>query len=337
MRPARLLAIAFSLLLACTLVDAPAAHAVLTESTDSSINRSRVFKAYQRDSGTIFEVNFTTVIPNEKRQIGGRLDISMPASASDDVLVGTYTIYCAPAGSNAGNNKILGSQNVLRGKSMSFRPRYIFTATVPGNYHCWMRLVSGRPRPSGVRTSSNIFTVGSKSYLRATAPASPAADHGFTPTSPSKVLSGGSAYDAAVLEWHAPPIDDSVAVTGDAWLTSCTAVEGSTDPVTGKRLCEGKVNKSGSRVLTRVVVAQRETVGSGYCRVTTVRARTTYISKDVHHRMIFASGSVPISTAPECSRSFRIKVYVKHVGGSAVVIHNQGTISTLLPRGFLNG
>lgn len=85
---------------------------------------------------------------------------------------------------------------------------------------------------------------------------------------------------------------------------------------------------------TSVQALQRKSGGeSGYCNTSTfpVVWTTTFISRDVHHRMLYQSGSVAVSAASECIRVFRIKVYVKHVSGSAVVVHKQGTITAAIP------
>lgn len=332
---ARPLVVLLTLLLTVAAFPGPFAHAYSTDARDDVPNRSRVFKAYQRDEGTIFEVFFSTQTPNEKRRIKGKLNITMPSSASDQLQVGSYSVYCAPVGSFSGANKVSGSQNVQRGRSMTFYPRYIFTALTPGDYHCWMRVSSNRPRPAATRVTSNTFTVGSGSYLEATSSLHQRSDQGFAPATRSRVLRNGAAEQAAVLTWTAPFGADAVSVSGDAWLTACTAVEGSKDPVTGKRLCEGLVNYAGSTVNTRIVVGQRNLTDNGYCKVTFLpgsSGRQAYISRNVHHRMMFAGATVPISNSLGCSRNFRIRVDIRHVKGSAVVVHKQGTISAAIPR-----
>lgn len=335
MRAARLLAVLMGSLLVAAGVNAVPAQAYATESRDTVPNRSRVFKAYERDEGKIFEVFFTTTSLNEKRRIRGNLNIAMPSTASDQLLVATYTVYCAQVGSYSGTNKILGSQNVQRGRSMSLNPRYIFTAATPGDYRCWMKIVSGRPRPTTTRISSNVFTVTDGSFLESTKSLHQRSDQGFAPTERSRVLRNQAGEQAAPLAWTAPLAADEVSVSGDAWLTACTAVEGSKDPVTGKRLCEGLVDSTGSTVNTRIVVGQRNASDTGYCKVTYLPGtggREAYISRNVHHRMIFAGATVPISKSWGCGRTFRIRIDIRHVRGSAVVVHKQGTISAAIPK-----
>lgn len=330
-----------SLLFTTSVIGPASAQAYATDARDEVPNRSRTFKAYERDQGKFFEIFFSTRLPNEKRRIRGRLNLTMPSTAADQLLVATYTVYCAPVGSYSGTNKISGSQNVQRGRSMVLSPRYIFTATTPGDYRCWMKVASGRPRPTATRTTSNVFTVGDGSFLEATGSLHQRSDQGYAPTDRSRVLRKGAGEQAAVLPWTAPTSADQVSVSGDAWLTACTAVEGSKDPVTGQLLCQGLVDRTGSTVNTRIVVGQRNTADNGYCKVTYLPGsggRESFISRNVHHRMIFAGATVPISNSWGCGRNFRIRIDIRHVKGSPVVVHKQGTISAAIPErgGLLN-
>jgi hypothetical protein len=322
-------------------VQAPAALAYEIDTRDTSADRSRIFKAYEDDAGTIFEIFFTTTTPNEQRRVRGLLKMVMPSTASDVMLVSRHTVYCAPAGSTATDNRIFGVQNVLRGGSIRMNPRYIFTAAEPGDYHCWMGISTGRPRPTSTNQTSNILRVDWGSYLEATTAIHPSSAQGFAPKEPSPVVSGGKSYDAALLNWTAPADVSTIAVSGDAYLTTCTSIPGSLDPfldpvidpITGLHLCT-EINKAGTIVNTRLVVGQRNTAGTGYYQLTyfpSASGRQTLITKDVHHVVLFQSGSVTISTAPDCSRDFKIKVLVKHVSGADLIVHKQGTITGVIP------
>src|SRR5690606_5835218 len=132
-----------------------------------------------------------------------------------------------------------GVRNILRGQTYIQKPRWTYTAPEPGEYRCFLWLGTGRPRPSGKKTSSNILKVGWKSHLEATEPLNPASAQSFDPNVPSRRLIKGKAADENVLTWTAPASVTSFSASGDTYLTTCTAVSGSTDPVTGKRLCEG--------------------------------------------------------------------------------------------------
>jgi hypothetical protein len=206
-----------------------------------------------------------------------------------------------------------------------------------------MWISTGRPRPTATNQTANILKVDRGSYLEATTAIHSSSAQGFAPNEPSPVFGDGQAYDAAVLNWTAPADVSTIAVSGDAYLTTCTAVGGSwdplrdpvVDPVTKQHLCaRTDVNKAGTTAITRLVVGQRNAAGTGYCRLIhfpSASGRRTLITRDVHHVVLFQSGMVTISTAPDCSRDFRIKVYVKHVSGAKLIVHKQGTITAVIP------
>lgn len=320
-------------LLGAWLVATPQAAAYEVDVQDNTAGRSRTYTAYTNDSGTIFELSFQTLLPGEKRRIRARVEVIMPSGASDVMVVARHAIRCGPVGSKT-YEQLYGVRNVLRGETLIQTPRYTFTAGLPGQYRCWLWLGSGRPRPSGTRTSSNIFKVGWSSYLHATKPIHPASDHHFTPKDPSRLLMRGKASDENALEWTAPLLTSKFSASGDAYVTTCTSYGGSLDPVTGKHLCEGHTKVYGSKVNTRLVVGQLRSDGTGYCALNyypSRRGRQTYISKDIHHVVVFNSGAVPVRTGNGCGRKFRLKVLIKNVDGAAVMVHRQGTITAAIP------
>lgn len=260
----------------------------------------------------------------------------MPSSASDPMLVIRHAIRCAPVGTTAYREELFGARNVLRGQTLVQTPRYVFTAGEPGDYHCWLWLSSGRPRPSSIRETSNVYRIGWGSYLHATVPVHPQSGQHFTPAKPSHLLHRGQASDENVLSWTAPAGTSKFSASGDAYLTTCTSVGGSMDPVTGKQLCTGYTKTYGSKVITRLIVGQVAAGGSGYCALhyfPSAKGRDTYITKDIHHVVVFNSGSVPVRTTPDCSRSFRVKVSVKVYDGATIMVHRQGTITSAVPSG----
>lgn len=328
MRRSVRLACACVLALALSLLTTPLAHAA---DRDNTADRSRTFKAYERDSGTLFRIRFSTTMPNTKRRVQAKLDVSMPSTAADELLVATYAMYCAPAGTGRGDNKIMGSQNILRGRSVSFNPHYLYTAAVPGEHECWLKMSSGRPRPTKYKASSNILKVGYASYLQLTSVQHSASQQGYTPREPSTLVKWHKTANTAAATINVPWGADRLNVSGDLWLTTCSSRAGSLDPVTGRYLCAGIVNRAGSTIRSTVIVAQRKLLRDGYCAVShfpSSSGRTTYISKDVHHMMRFEAGLANISSALGCSRTVTVQVRVAHLSGAAVVIHNQGTITT---------
>lgn len=305
------------------------------EVQDKSANRSRVYTAYTDDQGSIFEVQFTTTTTGEKRRIRARIEVIMASTATDDLLVARHGIRCSPVG-DPNYEQLYGVRNVLRGQTMVQTPRYTFTAGAPGDYRCWLWIGSGRPRPSGTGTTSNTFRIGWGSYIHATVPVHPESGQDFTPKDPSHLLHKGQASDENVLTWTAPAGTTMFSANGDSYLTTCTSKSGSTDPVTGKRLCEGYTNTYGTKVITKLIVTQVSADGSSYCaiyRFPSATGRESYITRDIHHMVVFNSGSVTVNTSPQCSRTFRIKIYVKNKDGGALMVHRQGTITAAIPTG----
>lgn len=322
-------------LLAAWLAFAPSASAYGIDVHDKTAERSRTYTAYTDDSGTIFAIKFQTTSPGEKRRIRARLEVVMPSTASDVMLVARHAIRCGPVGVSQ-YEQLFGARNVLRKTTMVQTPRYTYTAAEPGEHRCWLWVSSGRPRPSGYGTTSNTFRIGWGSYLQATVPVHPASGQSFTPGEPSHLVLRGQASDENAFTWTAPEAATEFSASGDAYLTTCTTLGGSTDPVTGKQLCAGHTKTYGSKVTTRLVVGQLAADGSGYCALNhypSAAGRQTYITKDIHHVVVFNSGLVPVRTDAGCSRNFRVKVFVKTVDGAAVMVHRQGTITAAIPPG----
>jgi hypothetical protein len=165
-------------------LNAPPATAYAIDAHDSTANRSRTIKAYQDDSGTMFEIFFTAATAGEKRRVVGNLNISMPSSASDDNLMASASLLCTRADSGtvaSDQDKVSDGQNVLRGGSLVLRPRLVFTASSPGDYRCWLSVSSSRPRPASpdANPTSNVYLVAPGSYLEATTSLDPSAAQGI--------------------------------------------------------------------------------------------------------------------------------------------------------------
>ena len=332
----RVLGTATCCLLVLALLPAPPASAgYVVDAFDKYAGRSRTYLAYKDDTGSIFEVRFTASQPGEQRRLRGQLELIAPKSISDDMVVARHAIRCGPAQVNVEEyEQVYGVRNILRGQTYIQKPRWTYTAPEPGEYRCFLWLGTGRPRPSGKKTSSNILKVGWKSHLEATEPLNPASAQSFDPNVPSRRLIKGKAADENVLTWTAPASVTSFSASGDTYLTTCTAVSGSTDPVTGKRLCEGYAKLYGSDINTRLVVGQLRSDGSGYCALhysPSKSGRKTHINRDIHHVVLNHSKAIPVKTGSGCGRTFRIKVLVKNVAGAAIVVHRQGTLTSAIP------
>lgn len=310
---------------------AQAAYAVVAK--DNTANRSRTFHAYKADTGAIFDVAFRTTSSGEKRRLRAKLEVSQPSTTSDRLLVTRQAIRCSAVGNEDNFDQVYGVQNTLRGTTMTLTPRFTFTAGAPGNYHCWLWVNSGRPLPSSQRIESNVFKVGSPSYLEVTAAIHKGSGQSFEPRTASKLLLPGQSSQEQVLTWTSPTTS-TFSISGDAYLTTCSVAGGSTDPITKKRLCEGHENPAGSTVRTKVIVRQLLDDGAGICKTSYFpdsTGREMFISKSVHHRLVYLGGSVTLRTGWRCSRNFKISLSVKVVSGAAVMVHKQGTLTAAVP------
>lgn len=332
MRAIGVLVTACAGLMIATLVQAAPAQAYDAAVTDVNADRSRTFLADEVDRGTIFSVNFDTTQLNEKRYIYARLRFSTPSTISDVMIMAYRELFCDRVGGSSPQH-VLGVQNVLRGQTITHTPRMVFTAAEPGSYRCWVHIISRRVRPVDSRPTSNVLKVSTGSYLTASVAIPPAAQNAIYHDKAGQLIDNGSAADSAVQTWTAPPDVTKFDAVGDTYLTTCSAVLGSWDPVVGTYRCDGRVERIGSWVRARVVVGQLNTTGTGYCALThaPTEPKDSYISIDVHHRVLPRSTSVPVRTDPGCSRNFRIKMYVKHLRGAAVLVGSQGTITMALP------
>ena len=77
------------------------------------------------------------------------------------------------------------------------------------------------------------------------------------------------------------------------------------------------------------IVHGQRWVSNDACRAARLTGSGAF--EHVHHVVLFQSGAVTISTAPDCSRDFKIKVYVKNVSGADLIVHKQGTITAVIP------
>jgi hypothetical protein len=321
------------------------AHAFAIDVSDSTANSSRTIHAHEDGNLTVemFKISFTAAA-GEKRRIRGQINVSMPGSAADDILLVIAGIQCASGTSHAGgaDAAILGNaQNVLRGGNLTLLPRIVYTATASGIQTCGLLVNTGRPRPAvpGADDPSNYFTVDGGSSIEATVALHPGSAQGFRLDPPSRLLESGQAYDAASFLWTAPAGVTSFTMSGDVKVTTCTAVGGSLDGTTGGvNLCAGHVVPTGSQVSTVVQALQLKTSDpTSPCAVTSsppTGFTTTTVDKDVHHRMIYGGQNVAVSPAADCSRTFRIKVYVKNLASpslAAFVVHVPSSITAVMP------
>lgn len=327
-------------------VDTPEADADVPEPAelswqkDSSANSSRTFYGDRVGRG-VFDVRFTTSEAGEKRWVQGVVNIEQVDSASaDPLMMAAVSISCGMVGGDKDRqNGMANTQNVIRGTPLRLEPQLVFVGGEPGEYRCVLSAQGGRPRPNGSFDATR-FQIESGSLLQVSSPVHEASAKAYAPTQPSIVLDDGEAHDAAALSWTAPEGVETFTAFGSVKLTACTAVGGSDDPyddLPSTGLCglpEHEIDFGGTDVTAAFQVRQ-QAVGGGYCAEHQVPAgdAQVHVSKDTHHEQVYrVAAAIPVSTAPDCTRDFRIKTYVKQRSGASIVVHKQGTISAVIPH-----
>jgi hypothetical protein len=246
--------------------------------------------------------------------IDSRLEIDSPTTR---LLVGG-AIACSPGYDNFNATPVFqvwrtqNVENIPENDSVVLRARGLFQAPATGWYTCWLSIKNGIP---GVGACSDpgcgYQAVSPGTWISALDVAGWAAQS----YQGSKVLmEPGHAYDVAVLNFTAPANVSSFRATSDLEMTNCY------DP-SPLNICDGPYDPSGpSSVQTRLQVMQKA-VGGGYCQITNYPASgylLTTISWSEHHKPAYHSVIANVSTASECTRDFRIKVYVRGVTGNDV-------------------
>lgn len=316
----------------------PAHAELVVDVVDQTPDRSTTFHADKMDRGTLFWVEFTTTQPKERRLARGIVSAKMPTTTSDTHLVLWTQTTCV---GNDGTYPVsmTNVENIKRGATLHLRPTFIYTAPTPGTYHCMVYIKSNRPRPVDSRPESNVYNIQPNSRLEVTEPLPAAARQRFEPNSKSYLVDAKvhRSRDANNFDWVAPPGLKKFSVHGGLYLTACTSASGSSDPAQGsKYLCTREHrSRSGGIVKTRLTVLQKKRNAAGYCRsayAPSAAGRETFISRNIHHKIVTYDMTVPISTSPACSRTFRIKLLVSWVRGSSIMIHQQGTLTSAFPE-----
>lgn len=291
--------------------------------------RTPVFEAWQADTGVLLSQTFDTTQPGEQHWVTATIDVSMPATATDDALVVWIQLSCRGPG---GKTSMYVAENVTPGDHLVQTPRFIYEAKDPGKHSCRVYLKSNRPRPSSSSPESNVWTAMPSSDL-SIGPAIAGAGQAFSPQEPASVITD-SPYRAEPLRWTAPKGVDEFVARGDVFLTACTSASGSHDPVIGADACESRYrDRSGSTVKTQLVVQQLRATGSGFCREWRFPddGRPFELTRDIHHKSLQHEHQVPVSNAAGCSRTFVISVEVQRLDGAGVMVHRQGSLTTATP------
>lgn len=323
-------ALVVALLLACLAIGwwpAPASAAPVVVS-DSSADRSRTF--HDRESGNIFSIQFETTKPNDDRRIHGVI-VATLGNIDDDIMLASVTLKCWGPGESEPTRAsdyahVLNQQrNVLRNESSRMSLRWTYRAVTPGTHRCVVNFYTMRPRPvDGANPDAQKILVDNGSSISATSSLPEGTNQERIPTGGTVFLT--SSYPAKNVMnrvWQVPAGVDHFAVNGDFMVTSCTYY--------GADGCdEADQDRNGGTVKAILYVKQYNTAGTGYCNVTSATpsgGANQFISRDRHHETLRTGVSVQVSTAPDCSRNFRIYVALSWVSGAAIKVHSYSAVS----------
>jgi hypothetical protein len=199
------------------------------------------------------------------------------------------------------------TQNTYTGQERAIlRARYIFKAPTAGTYQCEMLVRVAYPstlRPQadvllrGSATSLNVSRAPSWSRLK------------FQQL--ERVIRRNQPRDLAVLSWTAPAAVNRFDLTGDIEYTNCYNTY---------HTCNTVPSNGNQSVVESRLQAQQIATDGGYCRVTSTAMSRLVVSWAVHHRKKYHRlDNVPVSTAANCTRRFRLKVYTRWVSGNPMM------------------
>lgn len=137
------------------------------------------------------------------------------------------------------------------------------------------------------------------------------------------LLEPGQAYDVAVLNFTAPTGVTSFRATSDIELTNCY------NDYQGK--CDGPYDPDGASIVSTKLQVMQKAVGGGYCQITNYPSsgyQVTTVGWSEHHKPAYHTVVANVSTAANCTRDFRIKVYVQSVLGNDAILEKNPYTST---------
>jgi len=215
-----------------------------------------------------------------------------------------------------GDLQAVTTRNVVAERASVLVARWVFTAPRDGTYVC--RLTSRSTIPGRWRDASAVLQIDeSDSYIEATGPLSGVPQEN---TSADVHIPARGAADVAVFSWTAPPRVSSFRVAGDVQYTNC--YDGG-----GAAACATSPANQRSSVIATVLQVLQLAADGGYCNVVSAPSdelQRTTITRDVHHLKVHHRADVVhVSTAGDCTRTFRIKVYVRVESGNPVVAHGR--------------
>lgn len=196
--------------------------------------------------------------------------------------------------------------------------RFVWEVPSTGTHNC--KLVGRSTVPGGSSVGGQVTLDASDSYFEYVAAPSWATQREYGLTN-DVLIEPGEAADLGAFYWTAPSGVNSFRAVGDVHLTNCYDSNG---------LCDTSPSNTGSATAgTKLQVMQLAT-GGGYCNITNYPSsgeQTTTIDRTVHHLKAYHRTNVNVSTASNCTREFRIKVYTRHVSGNDLHAHIEGVYS----------
>lgn len=300
---------------------------------DTTADETRTVPAY-RDPGDpartvrLFSLRFYAHA-GERRWVSALVVARQPRSTPDALLMAAVSVTCSP--SPDGVVSASATQNLLRGSTTSFTPRFVYGVPRTGMVGCVVNATGLRPRPSytGYR-SANVWVVDAGSYLAVSNPV-PGWSRSVNTRARSRVLDPGERWTPIHRTMRVGPVA-RVRIASDHKVTTCAAVGGSRDGTTvGRELCAGRVSRRGSTVRLVVRAVQLTARGRPCTPSQVVARRVAWVRPDVHHRMLYAGGDVRVSRAAGCVPSFAVFGTLTQVRGADVVVHAGSELTSVVP------
>ena len=209
--------------------------------------------------------------------------------------------------------EVRSTQNIDYGTNvLAHKGRYLFTAPHDGEFECRLQSRGGI---HGQQSSPPAwFTVdGASTYLSVSGVQPAWVRHRYV--GGQRLIRTGRARDLMPMSFTAPAGVSRFSVIDDIEMTNC---------YNAGYLCDTIPRNFGSSTAgTRLVVMQKARNG-GYCKIHARPAsgsRITKVTWAEHHKKSYhRMNDIPVSTAPDCTRSFRIKVYTRVLAGNDMLI-----------------
>lgn len=206
---------------------------------------------------------------------------------------------------------IKATQNAMRGQKVTLVARKIMDN--PSN--CYVRVSSAL----GAHTSDFITTVSSITFYNISFGA-----QDESPTLEPYRLNRGKYMTAAAARIEVPAGPSYVNAFGSVKLTSCNTLNGSSENGSPQK-CSGFVReKTTVKAEIRLIGEQYNDLGQ-ICRSVVISRKVVKINRYLHHLTTHLQGTLKRSGG-SCGGDLRVRLFVKTLGKTSVVVHRGGTI-----------